>query len=438
MVTISTSFSSLLTGGVSFDPAVTQSVRNFINTFNDILIHVSGPGIPGITSNNLTSQGLLDDGVTTAWRITTAGSPPANLTLTRLGGGFSPLSFPALPVNSFTFVKGGAAGNYVLSGDNFRKQLASGRQQNRIWLLLADDSYNIVGSAFNDTLSGFDAEDTIFGGDGDDILTGNSGADTLHGDDGDDTLFGDSGSDSLDGDVGNDSLDGGSLNDTLIGGSGNDTLLGGSNDDSLLGGSGSDSLDGGSNNDTLDGGSDNDTLLGGSGHDTLDGGSEYDSLFGGEDNDTLIGGSENDTLDGGSEYDSLLGGTGNDSLFGDTEDDTLIGGDGNDTLTGGSGSDQFVYNNSNEGADSITDFTITDGDVIVLSSGGFGGLTTIGGTLTPTLFSATENVTAKIIYSGGVLSFDQDLSNIGGLVTIANIAGPGAAALGAGNIQVIA
>ncbi len=404
MVTISTSFASL-TGptGANFDPAVTQSVRNFLTTpaFNNILIHVSGLGIPGITSNNLTSQGLLADGVTTAWRITTAGSPPANLTLTRLGGGFSPLPFLALPVNSFTFVKGGAAGNYVLSGDNFRKQLASGTQQNRIWLLLDTDSYNIVGSAFNDTLSGFDAEDTIFGGSFNDILTGNAGADTLHGDDGDDTLLGGPGNDSLDGDAGTDTLNGDSGNDSLLGRSGND------------------SLDGGSLNDTLDGGSDNDTL------------------FGNSEEDILLGGDGNDTLFGNSEDDSLLGGTGDDSLDGGAGTDTLIGGDGNDTLTGGSGVDRFVYNNSSEGVDSITDFGVGGADVIVLSSSGFGGLTTIGSTLDPSLFSATEDGTAKIIYSSGVLSFDQDLGLPGSLVTIANIAGPTAGSLGASNILVI-
>jgi len=382
MPTITTSFSSLLTGGVTFNRTTTQTVRDFLTTpaFNNILIHVSGPGII-IPGNNLTSQGLLPGGVTTAWRITTAGSPPANLTLTRLGGGFFQ-SFPALPANSYTFVKGGTAGNYVLTGDNFRKQLASGTQQNGIWNLLATDSYNIVGSAFGDTLTGADAADTLFGGDGNDRLTGSGGTDTLHGDNGDDTLLGGGGNDSLDGDAGNDSLDGGSLDDTLFGRAGNDTLLGGAN------------------NDTLDGGSDNDTLFG-------------------------------DTED-----DSLLGGTGNDSLDGGGDNDTLIGGDGNDTLTGGSGSDQFVYNNSNEGADSITDFGFGGADAIVLSSGGFGGLTTIGGTLTPSLFSATENGTAKIIYSGGVLSFDQDLSNPGSLVTIATITG--SPILNAGNIQVIA
>lgn len=337
MATITTSFNPLTTGA-DFSPNGTVSVSNFINTFNDILIHVSGPGII-IPGNNLTSQGLVSGG-NTAWRITTSGSPPANLTLTRLGGGFS-LSFPALPANSYTFVKGGAAGNYVLTGDNFTKQLASGTQQNGIWNFFSSDFYNITGSAFNDTLTG------------------------------------------------------GSLDDTLFGGSGNDSL---------------------------------------------DGGSGTDSLNGGDNNDTLIGGSDNDTLFGGTEEDSLLGGDGNDSLDGGGGNDTLIGGDGNDTLTGGLNSDQFVYNFSTEGPDSITDFGVGGfADAIVVSNAGFGGgLTTIGSTLTPSLFSATENGTAKIIYSGGVLSFDQDLLNTGGLVTIANIAGLGAPTLNASNIQVIA
>jgi Ca2+-binding RTX toxin-like protein len=185
----------------------------------------------------------------------------------------------------------------------------------------------------------------------------------------------------------------------------------------------------------------NDTLTGGTGADTLIGGNGSDTLNGGAGTDTLIGGNGNDSLDGGTQQDSLIGGDGNDILLGRGGNDTLIGGLGNDTLTGNNDADRFVYNNPNEGGDSITDFG-QGADAIVLSSSGFGGLTTIGTTLTPSLFSATENGTAKIIYSvvGGVgtLSFDQDLGNSGSLVTIANIAGFGAATLGAGNIQVIA
>ncbi|KAB0240367.1 calcium-binding protein [Microcystis aeruginosa EAWAG127a] len=161
------------------------------------------------------------------------------------------------------------------------------------------------------------------------------------------------------------------------------------------------------------------------------------SITGSAFSDNLTGAEGADTLIGGNGHDILSGVGGNDILTGGDGNDTLTGGNGNDTLTGGAGADQFVYNFSTEGADSITDFG--DGaDAIVLSSGGFDGtLTTIGGTLDPTLFSTTENGTARIIYSGGVLSFDPNLAISGNLVTIANIAGPGAATLGAGNIQVI-
>ncbi|WP_430012935.1 calcium-binding protein [Microcystis ichthyoblabe FBCC-A1114] len=364
MATITTSFVTL-TGptGANFSPLTTTSVAAFLNTFNDILIHVSGSEL-NITSDNLTSERTLSPSGHTAWRITNFG-PAANVNLSRYRGGFSQ-DFSLL-ADSFTFVRGGAPGTYQLSGDtdNTIPKATNPLTPNRIRDFSAGDSYNIVGSNFNDTLSGGSVADTLFGGDGNDSLNGSGGADTLHGDNGNDTLLGGNGSDSLDGDAGNDSLDGGAGFDTLFGGTGDDTLF------------------------------------------------------------------------GDSENDSLLGGSGNDSLLGGDEDDALIGGDGNDTLTGGLGVDRFVYNNSNEGPDSITDFGFAGfPDAIVLSSGGFGGLTTINSTLTPSLFSATENGTAKIIYSGGVLSFDQDLSNIGGLVTIATLAG--SPILNAGNIQVIA
>ena len=178
-----------------------------------------------------------------------------------------------------------------------------------------------------------------------------------------------------------------------------------------------------------------DNLTGAEGLDTLLGLDGNDTLFGGIESDSLDGGLGHDSLDGGSESDILIGGDGNDTLLGGSGNDTLIGGDGNDTLTGGSGVDQFVYNNSNEGPDSITDFGFGGADAIVLSSGGFGGLGPIGGTLDPSLFATAENGTAKIIYSGGTLSFDQNPSATGGLVTIATLTG--APTLGASNILVI-
>ena len=102
-----------------------------------------------------------------------------------------------------------------------------------------------------------------------------------------------------------------------------------------------------------------DTLTGNSGNDYLDGGNGDDKLYGGAGNNTLLGGNGDDLL---------VGDAGNDSLNGDLGNDTLRGGLGNDTLTGGSGIDVFVFA-PGEGTDTITDFSLGQGDKIGLTGG---------------------------------------------------------------------
>nr|CAD5974282.1 Mannuronan C5-epimerase AlgE3 [Planktothrix pseudagardhii] len=94
-------------------------------------------------------------------------------------------------------------------------------------------------------------------------------------------------------------------------------------------------------------------------------------------NNILNGSTGNDNLIGSSGADQLLGGDGNDSLSGDAA---------NDTLTGGLGADKFIYNTnaafatSAVGVDSITDFTIAQGDLIVLDKTTFTSISSIAGT----------------------------------------------------------
>ncbi len=58
-----------------------------------------------------------------------------------------------------------------------------------------------------------------------------------------------------------------------------------------------------------------------------------------------------------------LGGA--DAMTGSAFADTLVGGAGNDVLTGGSGMDVFRYSFTNEGHDTLTDFTLgVGGDVL--------------------------------------------------------------------------
>lgn len=91
----------------------------------------------------------------------------------------------------------------------------------------------VIGSAYDDSLVGFD--DAVYSGS--DVYTN--------------IFYGGGGNDTLDGRGSNDILYGGDDNDLILGGSGDDTLSGDAGDDRLAGGTGSDVLTGGSGADTF-------------------------------------------------------------------------------------------------------------------------------------------------------------------------------------------
>ena len=83
---------------------------------------------------------------------------------------------------------------------------------------------NIIGSHFDDALTGDAHDNILYGGAGNDHLSGNDG---------------------------NDLLSGGTGNDILVGGAGNDILIGGAGNDNLTGGTGADTFKTGSGNDNI-------------------------------------------------------------------------------------------------------------------------------------------------------------------------------------------
>jgi Ca2+-binding RTX toxin-like protein len=255
----------------------------------------------------------------------------------------------------------------------------------------------VLGSAFNDTLTGTAARESFHGRDGDDLIHGGGGFDWLHhwseagpvnvnlasgsvsgagagndtisgieaadGTAADDTLVGDDNDNELMGLAGNDRLDGAGGNDSLRGGAGNDQLQGGPGFDlaeygdaptavnvnlpagSASGGAGSDTLQG---IEGASGSAFNDTLVGDAAANALDGQGGNDQLTGNDGNDSLTGQAGSDLLDGGA---------GGDQLRGDADNDTLLGGDGNDYLTGGLGNDSLVGGSGTDTADYFYDVT---------------------------------------------------------------------------------
>ncbi|MGD1714814.1 PQQ-dependent sugar dehydrogenase [Dapis sp. BLCC M172] len=166
-------------------------------------------------------------------------------------------------------------------------------------------------------------------------------------------------------------------NETREGTNDNDNLQSGEGDDQLFGRRGRDRLTGNGGDDTLIGGVGRDTLNGGRGDDTLNGGRGSDRLFGKSGNDLLIGRPGNDIL---------LGGEGNDTLEGGIGRDRLNGGAANDLLTGGGSIDRFIFNTNQEfqtedvGIDTITDFSQTQGDIILLDLRTFTAINSQSGT----------------------------------------------------------
>jgi Ca2+-binding RTX toxin-like protein len=227
---------------------------------------------------------------------------------------------------------------------------------------------NILGSAFNDTLTGDGGQNTLTGGLGNDVLKGGELGDLIDGGAGTSDTASYAGSltggitvDLYEINVSSASPTGGDANgDTLVG---IENITGSDGDDLLSGDFGSNILNGGKGNDTIEGEDGNDTLIGGDGVDTLrfdfasavtvnlsvltaqntgdglDVISGFENITGTGSNDTLTGDGGLNRLEGRNGNDLLNGGLNNDELFGGEGDDTLIGGAGADQLDGGEGTE---------------------------------------------------------------------------------------------------
>jgi Ca2+-binding RTX toxin-like protein len=267
----------------------------------------------------------------------------------------------------------------------------------------------VVGSAYNDTLSG---DGVLVGGAGDDQLLASPLGSTLDGGAGNDVLTGGADADTvvfgfapragiyenpaatgaltidlrlatpqaIGGGMGVDTfisienIVGGAFSDSLTGSDAANMIMGEQGNDYILGLGGDDNL----TSDTFEKAASNDTVFGGAGNDRiLDmvGGSNRlwgdegdDRVTGGADFDNIHGNMGVDTLEGGAGGDVVRGGQGDDIVRGEAGDDWLSGDRGSDTLTGGTGADTF-HTWVDAGVDRVTDFNAGDGDRVNLLAG---------------------------------------------------------------------
>ncbi len=124
---------------------------------------------------------------------------------------------------------------------------------------------------------------------------------------------------------------------------------------------------------------------------------------------------------------SLNGGWGRDTLNGGTQDDTLRGGPSADLLSGNRGADRFQFF-PGDGADTVTDFSEAEGDIIDLSPifGGKGGLPTTYLSLDqqvsfPSGQAPVASTLLKLDYDGDGGAPDQVITLRGVVLTAADL-----------------
>jgi Ca2+-binding RTX toxin-like protein len=120
----------------------------------------------------------------------------------------------------------------------------------------------------------------------------------------------------------------------------------------------------------------------------------------------------------------ITGSGGNDTLIGGAGNDTLIGGGGIDTLTGGGGADAFDFlaiNNTAANANNITDFSVSDSDVLRFAAGlipgGVAGAITLiaagsGASANEILYDTQANILATSGAGASRLAIASDTGNI--------------------------
>jgi len=114
------------------------------------------------------------------------------------------------------------------------------------------------------------------------------------------------------------------------------------------------------------------------------------------------------------------GGGGADTITTNGGSDYIIGGAGADTITTGGGSDTILYYATNEGADSITDFT-PGTDKLAFRQGG-GGTNAFASTITFQTGASPTTASATWTYNGGALLYWAN-GNGGGSTAIATFTG---------------
>jgi Ca2+-binding RTX toxin-like protein len=235
---------------------------------------------------------------------------------------------------------------------------------------------NLIGSDFNDTLTGNGSDNRLDGGKGNDTMAGGAGNDTYVVDAASDVVTENAseGTDTVESAV--DYTLGANLENLTLTGFGNINSAGNSLDNVIIGNDGDNIIDGQNGKDTMKGGRGNDVYRVDNvgdvvaeedaanewwGHDRVE--SYVNFVLGSNVEDLTLQGTANIYGQGNALDNVVIGNDGDNELKGNDGDDTLRGCKGADALYGGNGNDTVSYEGSVDGVNvNLATSTVSGGD----------------------------------------------------------------------------
>jgi len=331
----------------------------------------------------LSGAGLTKTGTGT---YSLAANTPLTLTSELQALLFTPAASTAAVTTSFTLTASQTAGGSTVTATNGATSVIATGLTSVYGAIYGNAT--IQGTTGNDVITAYQYNNTIYDNGGNDIVNAGLGNATVYAGTGNVTVSLGGYDDTVSGGNGNDAVSAALGNAAVSLGNGNDTVTVGGYDDTITLGNGNDSITGPAGNATvtLGGGTDSVTL--GGYYNSVHAGSTTgtDVINAGLGDETIVGGNGNFAVTAAGYSDNVSLGNGNDLVTGMQGEANVTTGSGNDTIllsgygstvnagggmnfiTGGSGNDTFFTPVAGTGSDMISNFSLTNGDVLNLKA----------------------------------------------------------------------
>jgi hypothetical protein len=339
-------------------------------------------GVATDADGTLSGGGLTKTGTGT---YSLAAATPASLSAEVQALAFTPASSTSTQTTVFTLTASQTAGGSTVSTTNGTTAVTATGISYLYGPIYGNGT--IEGTTGTDVITAYQYDNNIYDNGGNDTVYAGQGNANVYTSTGNVTVYLNGYYDTVSGGNGNTAISGAQGNSTISLGNGNDTVSVGGYFDTVTLGNGNDSLTGplGNATVTIGGGSDVVNLGGydnivdigsGSGTDVINAGLGNEVIFGGNGSLTITAGGYSDNVTLGNGNDIVTGMQGNANVTTGAGNDTIVlsgygnnvnAGGGMNFITGGAGNDTFFLPTANTGLDTITNFSLTNGDILNLT-----------------------------------------------------------------------